>query len=344
MKKINKYKNVCIVDTVYALLLYLLYIDEGDIKNTFFYFGNGIPKGIRDKLSNHYFFDRKKLLNRFFIWPFITLRMRTIFSWKFLKSSKIYAQDQLCFSYFIIGNRKYTYIEDAPYIFSLFVKSKLYKDMNLYWNTNVKIKQLLNIIIGKTFKKYAANNKLCTDVIITDNYTLPPYLIDKNIIIMPIREKWETSTQCKKNAILSIFDITKEDVNILSKKKSILFTQQFSVDHIITKEEQIFLYKNIMEKIDHSDLIIKPHPRDDINYKEIFNDVFVFDKIVPFQLLDLIGCQFNRAITISSSAVISIPYKINIDWIGNSIHPNIEKAMGNIRIEDYINENNNNNK
>ena len=34
--------------------------------------------------------------------------------------------------------------------------------------------------------------------------------------------------------------------------------------------------------------------------------------------------------TVCSTAVMSIPYEIKIDWIGADIHPNLLKSFGNI--------------
>ena len=106
-----------IVYTPYSLYLYLLYSNEEELNHTFFFFGEGIHKGIRDKFDNMYFFSDElyrrrnicsKLLYR------IRLRNKSRKIWPFLADAHILAQDIFFFSAALIGKRNYTMIEDAP--------------------------------------------------------------------------------------------------------------------------------------------------------------------------------------------------------------------------------------
>ena len=47
-------------------------------------------------------------------------------------------------------------------------------------------------------------------------------------------------------------------------------------------------------------------------------------------MLDLIGCKFEKAITIFSSAVNSFSYNIQIDWYGTEIDEMLFKSEGHI--------------
>ena len=151
-----------------------------------------------------------------------------------------------------------------------------------------------------------------------------------------MKKLWDNSPKEKKQFILNVFDINPSDIQILNSRDIILFTQQFSDDHYLTVDEQITLYKKILSNYDQTKVIIKPHPRDSIDYKKKFPGIAVFEKIAPMQLLDLLDIHFKIAVTISSSAVLSIPYKLKIDWYGSRIHPKLLKIEGDRRLEDLL--------
>lgn len=323
----KKITNICIVDTVYSLLVYLLYQNSEDIRHTFFYFGNGIDKSIREKF-NHYYFDKNKRLNKYKTWCFITLRLLANIRWPFINKSNIWAHDHLPYSPYLIGNRDYTYIEDAPYIFSLHIKGAMYTESIKYWNSGfILLKKLRNKIIGDTFMRKVGNNDLCSEVLVTtDDYV--SYLSSKRITKISLAMLWANSSESKKNTILGYFNLTNDEIQRLRNKSYILFTQPFSTDGYISEKEQIQIYYDIIKKYDINKLIIKPHPRDNIDYSKYFDGIKISNRLVPMQLINLIDSRFERAITVSSSAVLSFPYEIEIDWYGNSVHSNLVKQFG----------------
>ncbi|MDR0606482.1 MAG: glycosyltransferase family 52 protein [Bacteroidales bacterium] len=326
----HTYTRVCIAGTVYPLLLYLLYSSEEEIHNTYFFFGRGVPHSIRQKFPNYYFFDeeqnkfkRKLMQNAIFMILFV--RFGQIIRWPFLRQVKIFGQDHLFYSCYLIGNKKYTLIEDAPHIMHLTEQKKHLFD---YWKTDKFFKKrLLYKIIGGTFLHHIGDNNICEEVILTVDETAP-HLKGKKRTVISTFSLWDNSTESKKDLILRIYDIEKEDIAIMKSKENVLFTQQFSSDGVITVEEQEHIYRQIIDNYNHNSILIKTHPRDFFDYKKAFPHIVVFNKIVPVQLFDLLGVKFKKAITVSSSAVTSFNYDLEIDWYGTEISDSLLKAVG----------------
>lgn len=157
-----------------------------------------------------------------------------------------------------------------------------------------------------------------------------PIMNNSKVRKISIYNLWDTASLSKKNKILDIYELTPSDITLLKSKNEILITQTFSEDNLITEDEKIELYKNILKSANINQLIIKPHPRETTNYNEYFNNIPIFNKKVPFQLLSLCGIQFKKVYTICSTAAFDFPYPIDIIYIGSQIHPNIYKAYPNL--------------
>ena len=323
------YNRVCITGTVYNLFLYLLISTLEEYNRTFFFVGHGIPEEVRNKIDNKRFMPYTGLTQHEKKWAIIKCKLLSRIYYPFLDNSKIFAQDHYPYMPYIVGNRKYTFIEDGPNIFSITQPTEMWKCNAQYLRSRNFWQKLKDNFVSKAIAGIMANNELCTEVIVTTPDYIS-YLDGKKFTQIDIKKLWENSSVEKKKNIMRIFDISDDDITYLSKKKNILFTQPFAVDGELTEEEQFSLYKNSLSKYNLNDVIIKTHPRDTFDYKKYFPECLVFSKPVPFQLLDLFNIRFNTAITVCSTAVTSIPYDIKIDWIGASVHPNILKNFGDI--------------
>jgi len=93
-----------------------------------------------------------------------------------------------------------------------------------------------------------------------------------------------------------------------------------SEDNIIEEKEKIGIYKNIIDnyKKDY-EIFIKPHPREVTDYKEIFNNIIIFNKYFPLEILNYMeDNQFDLAVTLFSSAIDNITFASQKIKIGNS--------------------------
>ncbi len=329
MNKKN-FNRVCITGTVYNLFLYLLISSKEEFNKTFFFIvGSGIPESIGNKIKNKKYIPNFSLTNHEKKWAIIKCNILSKLYYPFLDRSKIYAQDHLPVTPYIIGNRDYVFIEDGPNIFSITQPKPIWKYSVRYLKERNLWQYMKDRFISKSIGGIIANNELCKEVIVTTpDYV--SYLNGKKFTQIDIKELWKESSDEKKENIKRIFNISERDIAILKQRKNILFTQPFADDGELVESEQYQLYKDALSKYRYEDVIIKVHPRDTFDYKKYFPDCLLFSKPVPFQLLDLFDVHFQTAITICSTAVTAISYDIKIDWIGASVHSNILNSYGNV--------------
>ena len=318
-------KRVCIVDSIYALLLYFLISTEKEIKNTFYFTGTGVPESIRKNLPNQHSFKKQPtLLKRLFFK--LNLIFFSRFRWSFLKSAKIFGQDHIPFFSTLVKNRNYTLLEDAPLVFSNFPNSLIDKqNRKLRMSWTIKI---VNLLYGKIFATSFGQNSQCENIILTKEEDLK-YLPNKKTMLIDLQNIWQASSKSKQELIFKIFNIDLSAPIFTTKKNIIILTQPFYVDvPNFSEQEQIKLYKEIVERYNKSEVVIKAHPRDKINYNKYFPDVEIFDKPIPMQLLSILGVRFEKAVTVFSSSVLDFPYKIEVEKIGMSCRKKIENHFG----------------
>jgi hypothetical protein len=73
-----------------------------------------------------------------------------------------------------------------------------------------------------------------------------------------------------------------------------------------------------------------------IKYKEFFPEISIISKPIPMQLIDIMGIKFTKAVTISSTAVLSFPYEIEIDWLGTSWDKTLYAYYGDMPLPDKL--------
>jgi len=323
----KSFNRVYIGYTVYSLYLYLLYSSLEEIKDTFFFVGEGIPESIRNKLQNKYYFNSKEYENKNPLSRLI-FRIRLRYSshkkWHFLRTAQIFAQDHFFYSRGLIGNREYTLIEDAPNIFSC---HRAILNRLKYPKVLVTLRNLMLKILENSYSGEMGENKSCKAVLIT-NIESDPILNNKQLLQVSDVLCWNQAPEAKQNEILTIFNITPEDLIQLRKRKVILLTQNFATLGYVSEQELVDIYSERLIKYSQDNIIIKNHPFDNVQYQKYFPEAYIFDKIVPMQLLNLLEIKYDTVVTICSSAAFSFPYDIQIDWIGTEINPKLLAALG----------------
>jgi len=334
----KKFNRVYIGYTVYSLYLYLLYSTEEEINDTFFFFGEGIDTNIRDKFENKYYFsntsyDNKNVFSRFIYR--IRLRYQSRKKWPFLTNAQLYAQDHFFFSSPLIANRNYTLIEDAPNVF-LRHRSNINRQKKTFLQVVSAAKKFYRKFIENSISGDMGDNVQCKSVLMT-NIESDSILKDKQLIQVNETEYWNNSPESKKNNILTTYNITEEDLLQLSRRKIIVFTQNFASLGFLPEQELVDVYAERLNKYPPDEIIIKRHAYDRVDYHKYFPDAYVFDKIVPMQLLNLLNIRYETAVTICSSAVLSFPYDIQVDWIGTEGNAKLFAALGKQELEAYYN-------
>jgi len=322
----KSFGKVYIGYTAYSLYLYLLYFSLEEIEETFFFVGEGISESVRNRLPNRYYFSdsrykEKNPLSRIFYR--IRLRSSSSRKWPFLKTARIFAQDHFFYSRGLIGKREYTLIEDAPNIFSC--------NRAIINRLKYPVVEFLRVlsyqILENSYRGEIGDNRLCKAVLIT-NVESDPILEGKQLLRVDEVECWNQATQDKRNTILSIFNITPEDLIQLRRRKVIVLTQNYATLGYVSEQELVDIYSGRLKKYPPDSIIIKSHPLDKVQYQKYFPEAFIFDKIVPMQLLNLLDIRYDTIVTICSSAAFSFPYDVRIDWIGTESNSKLLAALG----------------
>ena len=336
------YSRIVITGSVYNLLFNLLLIPEEELENVLYITCDTIPQTVRKNINKMIFVPDMHHIG----W---IRKIRYLLEYRFLGrllcpalyKAKVYAQDHLPYSGYFVGNRRYSFTEDGPNIFKVNENLKYVKDAwasyerqkcNASWKT-----KFINPIQSGIF----ANNDLCDEIVIskkTSKY-IPNYVKGKKITVLDMQTAWANSSERKKQYILDIFNITSEDIETLKSRHIVVFTQPFYEDKDVPSlHDHIEVYKKVISGYNLNDVIIKCHPRETTNYQRYFPEVRVFNKPVPFQLLDLLGLKFSEAATVCSTAVLSIPYPIKINWVGAKVHPSILAEYGDYTPEELKNQ------
>lgn len=303
--------NIAHFANIYSLMIYLLLVETKLKKETLFILENleielpyrtiKVKNKIKNKI-NMYFYE---LFLNFCIKILILLKGKNIL---------IYGQDHT-----IIGNKlleveNFYLIEDGS--------------MNYYFHKNTQEK-----LFKKKFKhfmkrkEYLGVDSSVKKIYLTGIAPIPKEIAHK-VEVINLKELWNKKTLEEQNEILDIFSF---DLNVKEKIKErdlILFTQPLSEDKVITEKEKIEIYSKIIKKYPKDKLIIKTHPREKTNYKEIFKEYLILDNPFPFEILNLLDVKFNKAITLFSTAALGLGEKVEVDFYGTEVHPKILERFG----------------
>ena len=334
----RKFDNVCFVTTIYALLIYLLHSDLEIIENTLFVFSDTFPKNVGIRLPSHIFLkdiiNKKNIIIKFFFYhPKISWIYYKYIRWKLFsyvnKEYKIYAQDHLYFSSTIIGNHDYTLIEDSKDFFSQEIINKRPLSSR---------SRILTFFIGEAHSRSIGRNRKCIELLSTSNNVAKELKHKKNTIC-DIHREWEIASDAKKDLIKSIYGVNEDIIKSLKSFDAILFTQNLYFYPVISKEEQVELYRKIIGKYPSYKFIIKPHPIDKIEYERYIDNIKVLrsDIPIPSQLLSLMGVKFKKYITIFSSAINDLDAEADIDWYGTEVDERLMRRFGRIPIPQGVN-------
>lgn len=303
----KNFTKVCSVSTIYSLLIYLLINSEEDIKeNTFFFFAKSIDKSIRQRFHNHQYIDFSEYFRKYgwlgaLIYS-IKFHYLAPYRWPFIKTAEIYGHDHtLETASILMNNQTVIVLEDGAANYELNRLPTTYKTLKRW-------------IVGKfVTKEHFGYSNQVQKVILTGLKPIPEEIQDK-VQIIDIFELWTKSSEQKKKLILDYYSVTDSDIENLKSKSAILLTQPLSsgARAVVSDQQLISIYRDIINGIGRENLVIKLHPRDTIDYQSIFPDVLIFDKPIPFEIFVMLGVRFNDAHTINSTAVYSLPKPVEI--------------------------------
>lgn len=168
---------------------------------------------------------------------------------------------------------------------------------------------------------------------LVDTVKFPQYLKNKNFkmcytvrypngldIVHPrleylnIKELWEKLSVEEKNKIAKVFLLEKSAFSALQFRKKILLTQPLSEDGICSLADKIEIYKRILSRYDTNELVIKPHPRETTNWKEIFPEAVVLPQHIPSEVIPLVVSDLDKVIAFFSTAAFNMLSPKQVDF------------------------------
>lgn len=117
-----------------------------------------------------------------------------------------------------------------------------------------------------------------------------------------MNELWNNLSKNKKDEILNLFNIDLDNYDF-DDETVLILTQQF--DGTMSLDEELNIYKEFIDMFKEYSIIIKPHPRDNKNYNEIFPNIKTINGYFPIELLNLIGIKPKIICTVLSTAAMN---------------------------------------
>lgn len=319
-----KYKKIILTDTYYNLMLILLNEDI-DLEKIFFFFGENIK--INKKLKS-YTIKKNRIVNKFgfFILEILNILKLYFICKKYnLDKITVSGQDHIVGANFFKKRFKIFLYEDGIANYS----EKILKNQSELKERLFKEKNILKKIICKSIlisPSFGFDDNVLK-VYLTGLDNIPSFIKDK-VELINVQELWNKKTIEKQVEILNTFSFDSNIKERIKGKTTILFTQPLSEDNVISEIEKIEIYSKILKNYSKDEVVIKTHPRETTDYKKIFKDYLILDNPFPFEIMNLLGIKFKRAVTLFSTAALALGDEVEVDFYGTQVHENIFKVFG----------------
>lgn len=304
-------KNICLVTTVYSFFLYLLIkgYDEEDIYIFTAWFPKEVSENVKHIQMPAVQFKGKKFadLNSisgvyeniigFFKYFYGYLKLRILLFIKtFNCTVEVYGHAQTPFSYIFFENENSNIIEDGigNYNAEICEPHKINPLIDLFLH-------ICGIYFLNNCECYGSHKNI-KNIYLTQEQNHP--LIKDKVRIIDIKKLWNNLTNKDQEKLLEIFNVNIEGIDF-NKKTALLLTQPLSETSLINLEEkeEINIYREIIDKFDDYQIIIKPHPRDTKDFEKIFPDLKIIDKHFPIEIFTMININPTVVCSVASAAL-----------------------------------------
>ena len=298
-------KRLAIISNMRMLLIFLL-INDKELKDIGFILEENVKI---KKLERVYIIPNNKNIIDLFInkiklyFLFCILKRK----WNFNKKMDIFGADHINGSNYFLKRFNFYLLEDGT----------------INYKAEVYIRSIKNILFSKPkFGVYKNVKK----IYLTGLAPIPSK-IEKKVEIINLNKLWRNKTIKEKERILEIFGFNNKIIKSIEKRSLILYTQPLSEDGILTEKEKIELYYKIILKYPKEKLILKTHPREITKYENFFKGIEILKENFPAEIFSLLGIEFQKGITIFSTAVLDSAIK-EIDFYGTEVHPKLYEKFG----------------
>lgn len=261
-------------------------------------------KGKRDKL----FHTRKKEIE--YIESQLTL------DWtKYKEEIYVFNDFEILGFYLVHKHIRYHLIEDGLNFFTYF-HNYYQLPARVYKGWQIKVKNCLNIL-----HRPFGSNQYVIDIEVNNLEKLE--IESKKVFEVPRKQLFDALNTMQKKLIYEIFCQSPIQSNKLEDKKSVLIcTQPLFLDgQLKTIELQQTVYRDIVNKYNAEgyQIIIKPHPRDMVNYLQLIKDYdcWVIDQYIPTEIFNFNpDISYDLALSITTTAIESLRFVKERKYLG----------------------------
>lgn len=303
--------NVCVVNSNYSLLLYLVTLKKN--KKTLFFFSGGVSDEISDNIKYKIKLPeirQGRLISLIYLSIYYVLTFFFIKPIFYILKVKTFGHDHLYFSN-ILG-KDYTLIEDG-------LGNYITRGPNR--NKYIALLSLIKEPLGYDSK--------CKKCILTNMHAIPFDLKEK-VFIVNLKNCWIRLTDSERNNILEIFNMKNYIMSDFSEY-SILLTQPLYQDGYIPKKLQNEIYQKVIDDYKLEKIIVKKHPRDKYDYKFTI-DIKEINSSIPLELFSMLNFEFKSAYSYYSTSIKTVHAK-EIVLLGTDYLLTINKEIPKIKRE-----------
>jgi len=139
----------------------------------------------------------------------------------------------------------------------------------------------------------------------------------RNIIEFSKAKLYNLVNEQQKQLIYKIFLGNNKLPETGNAKTALIFTCPLYPENFVkTKEMHIEIYRDLITRLQDEgyQVFIKPHPRDEMDYAKLFNDVEIITKEIPSEILNYNpNLHFNKAVAIASASIKTVEYADEIE-------------------------------
>lgn len=150
---------------------------------------------------------------------------------------------------------------------------------------------------------------LAQKVVLTGQFPLPEEIADKIEVVSPFR-LWGEKGAAEKKKIAGIMGFPYEEIEReIAAGKTIIFMTEPHVsggEMRQEEEQQIKMYRQILSGYPQSQIMIKPHPGDHINYAEKLPEYYILDGHFPVQMIAWFGIEIEKYIVMNESSCLNL--------------------------------------
>lgn len=327
-------KYIGIFDSPYCLLIYLLNFTN-QVDETYFFISDGINPSITKNLpKNFHVMSNQKLKKKSYLLRKLSelgavLALNRILG-KAIKPYKkeivqAFGQDHIPGGNYFVSHYPFTLLEDG---LANYTEVKDWTNLSLFYRILYKV-----FGIRQTF----GLDDNVKDIYLTGLAEIPSCIKDK-VHLINLKNLWCNKSLSEKEKILNIFNFNLEKIEEMKDYQYLLLTQPLSEDCLMTEEEKVNLYKEIVQEIDEDLLLIKVHPREVTDYKKHFPKSYVLSEPFPAELLRFNEIQFKKVITLFSTAANDyLDSESELVFVGTECHQDLVNQFGIIRYNKRMN-------